>query len=86
MLSEIYGYASRVKDQDTADAAGQTLSARAMGLYVECSGLISFADPEILSIPEEKLEAFYAEKQKSKLTTEKLFKILICIKSFEIFM
>ena len=58
MLSEIYGYASRVKDQDTADAAGQTLSARAMGLYVECSGLISFADPEILSIPEEKLEAF----------------------------
>lgn len=24
MLSEIYGYASRVKDQDTADAAGQT--------------------------------------------------------------
>ena len=56
MLSEIYGYASRVKDQDTADAAGQTLSARAMGLYVECSGLISFADPEILSIPEEKLE------------------------------
>lgn len=46
MLSEIYGYASRVKDQDTADAAGQTLSARAMGLYVECSGLISFADPE----------------------------------------
>ena len=34
MLSEIYGYASRVKDQDTADAAGQTLSARAMGLYV----------------------------------------------------
>ena len=62
MLSEIYGYASRVKDQDTADAAGQTLSARAMGLYVECSGLISFADPEILSIPEEKLEAFYAEK------------------------
>lgn len=44
------------------DAAGQTLSARAMGLYVECSGLISFADPEILSIPEEKLEAFYAEK------------------------
>ena len=31
MLSEIYGYASRVKDQDTADAAGQTLSARAMG-------------------------------------------------------
>lgn len=43
MLSEIYGYASRVKDQDTADAAGQTLSARAMGLYVECSGLISFS-------------------------------------------
>lgn len=63
MLSEIYGYASRVKDQDTADAAGQTLSARAMGLYVECSGLISFADPEILSIPEEKLEAFYAESR-----------------------
>lgn len=62
VLSEVYGYASRVKDQDTADAEGQTLEARAMGLYVECSGLTSFAGPEILAVPEEKLEAFYTEK------------------------
>ena len=62
VLSEVYGYASRVKDQDTSDAEGQTLEARAMGLYVECSGMTSFAGPEILAVSDEKLESFYAEK------------------------
>ena len=36
--------------------------------------------------PVDKFIARWYIKQKSKLTTEKLFKILICIKSFEIFM
>lgn len=62
VLSNVYGYAARTKDQDTSDAEGQTLAARAMSLYVECSGLTSFAGPELLAIPDEKLEAFYAEK------------------------
>lgn len=62
VLSNVYGYAARTKDQDTSDAEGQTLAARAMSLYVECSGLTSFAGPELLAIPDEKLEAFYAQK------------------------
>lgn len=62
VLSNVYGYAARTKDQDTSDADGQTLAARAMSLYVECSGLTSFAGPEILAVAEERLEEFYAER------------------------
>lgn len=62
IMDNVYGYASRRKDQDTADAQGQALEAKAMSLWVECSGLMAFAGPEILAIPEEKLEAFYEEK------------------------
>lgn len=62
IIDNIYGYASRRKDQDTADAQGQELEARATSMWVECSGLMAFAGPEILAVPEEKLEAFYEEK------------------------
>ena len=46
MLSEIYGYASASRISGYG-GRGRTnaLSARAMGLYVECSGLISFCRP-----------------------------------------
>lgn len=64
IIDNVYGYASRRKDQDTADAQGQELEAKATSLWVECSGLMAFAGPEILAIPEEKLEAFYEEKPK----------------------
>lgn len=63
LLDNIYGYASRFKDQDTSNAQGQEMEARAMSLYVECSGLTAFARPEILAIPTERLEAFYGEKE-----------------------
>lgn len=63
MLDNAYGYASRINDQDTADARGQEMEARAMSLYVECSSMLAFARPEILSIPEERLEAFYKEEE-----------------------
>lgn len=64
ILDDVYGYASRRKDQDTADAQGQAMAAKAMSLWVECSGLMAFSGPEILAIPEDKLEAFYGEQQK----------------------
>lgn len=63
ILDNVYGYASRINDQDTADARGQEMEAKAMSQYVECSALTAFARPEILSIPDEKLEAFYQEEQ-----------------------
>lgn len=63
ILDNVYGYASRRKDQDTADAQGQAMEAKAMSLLVECSGSLAFSGPEILAIPEERLTAFYEEKQ-----------------------
>lgn len=61
LLSDIGGYASRIQDQDTADANGQALNAKASALWTECSSLLAFEEPEILAIPEERLEAFYQE-------------------------
>ncbi|MBQ7841583.1 MAG: oligoendopeptidase F [Lachnospiraceae bacterium] len=58
-LSDVYGYASRMKDQDTTDSVGQAMEAKAMSLYVECSGMTSFAGPEILDIDEETLNGYY---------------------------
>lgn len=58
-LGEVYGYAARVKDQDTADSEGQAMEAKAMSLYVECSGLLAFSGPEILAIDDEKLNGFF---------------------------
>ena len=40
---------------DNGDATYQTMNGRAMNLYVKLSTLCSFADPEILSIPADKL-------------------------------
>lgn len=62
MLDSVYGYASRIKDQDTTDPKGQDMEAAAMSLYVECSSLTAFAGPEILAAPEEVLETFFEEK------------------------
>lgn len=61
MMDTIYGYASRKNDQDTTDPEGQAMEAKAMSLYVECSGLLAFANPEILGIPDEVLDAFFEE-------------------------
>ncbi|MDO4291644.1 MAG: oligoendopeptidase F [Eubacteriales bacterium] len=63
VLSDVYGYASRFKDQDTANAEGQAMEAKAMSLYVECAGKLSFMRPELLAVPEERLETFYAREK-----------------------
>ena len=51
----IYLYAMLRKNVDNGDAAYQTLSGRAMNLIVKLSTLCAFSNPEILSIPAEKL-------------------------------
>jgi oligoendopeptidase F len=61
-LEKIYGYASLSADQDTADSKYQDFRGRAASLYAMVMGSVAFQAPEIISIPEEKLEAFYQEK------------------------
>ena len=61
-MEKIYGYASLSADQDTADSKYQDFRGRAASLYAMVMGSLAFQAPEIISIPEEKLESFYQEK------------------------
>lgn len=60
-MSKLYGYASCKGDEDTANNYYQDLRGKAMSTVVALSTASAFAVPEIMSIPEEKLNAFYAE-------------------------
>ena len=60
-LEKIYGYASLSADQDTANSKYQDFRGRAGSLYAMVMGSVAFTAPEIIAIPEEKLQAFYEE-------------------------
>lgn len=57
-LSMLYGYAHCHHDVDTADGHYVDLKSKATRAYVALSSASSFADPEILKIPEETLAQF----------------------------
>lgn len=54
-------YIMRKADEDTRNAKYQALSGKLMSAYVAMSTALSFETPEIMAIPDEKLDAFYAE-------------------------
>ncbi|MBQ4425529.1 MAG: oligoendopeptidase F [Lachnospiraceae bacterium] len=62
LAGKVYGYASLCSDVDTADSHFQAMRGKAMSALVGLSGAASFAAPEIMAIPEETLERFYAEE------------------------
>lgn len=57
-LDRIYSYAHLHKDTDNSNPEYQDMDARAMSLYVNFSMATSFVDPEILTIPEDKLKSY----------------------------
>ena len=60
-LSSFYGYASCKGDEDTGNAFYQDMRGKAMRTYSMIASASAFAVPEIMAIPEEKIEAFYTE-------------------------
>ena len=54
-------YIMRKADEDTRDAKYQALSGKFMSVYVDLQTAISFETPQIMAIPEEMLDAFYAD-------------------------
>ena len=62
IIDSFANYAFRKADEDTKNATWQGYKDQTYGLYVAISGASSFAEPEILEIPEEKLQAFYEEQ------------------------
>ena len=60
-IEKLMGYANCKGDQDTADGFYQDMRSKAIACYVAVAGASAFATPEILAIPEETLDRFYAE-------------------------
>ena len=54
-------YAMRRGDQDTRDANYQAMNGKFISAVTELGAGLSFATPEIMAIPEESLEGFYAD-------------------------
>jgi oligoendopeptidase F len=66
-LEQVYVYARMRRDEDNASSFSQALSARATSLVTEFSSASSFFAPEILAIPEERLQAFLDAKSDLQL-------------------
>ena len=60
-LEKLMGYANCKADEDLADGAHQDMRSKAIACYVGVAGAAAFATPELLAIPDEALDRFYAE-------------------------
>lgn len=63
LMENIYVYASQKNHEDMANGTYQQLFGRAQSLMVQMSDAVSFVEPELLAIPEEKLEQFFREEE-----------------------
>lgn len=60
-VERLYAYARMRRDEDATRAEHQALSDRATTLLVQAEAALSFLEPEILSIPEERLRTWLEE-------------------------
>ena len=60
-LSDLYCYASMRHSEDTRDETAQSMYARIGAQYARAAAALSFAEPEILALPEETLRALTEE-------------------------
>lgn len=61
-LENLYVYTMLRHDEDTANAKYQEMSGRCRSFFVRLSSASSFVEPELVAIPEDELEKFYAEE------------------------
>jgi len=67
LLEQVYVYANQKYHEDTSNASYQDLSNKANALSVQVTSALSFATPEILSIPQEMITQFWVENEELKL-------------------
>ena len=60
-LEKLHGYASMNSDVDTANNFYQDMKGKALSTYIAIAGAGAFMTPEIIEIPDEKMDAFFAE-------------------------
>ena len=63
LVERVYTYTHLHKDEDNGNTKYQGMTDRALQLYVSAQAASSFLDPEILTIPEEKLLAWASEER-----------------------
>lgn len=66
-LENVYVYASQKNHEDMGNGIYQQLFGRAQSLMVQISDALSFIEPELLTIPEEKIKIFMEEEPGLKL-------------------
>jgi oligoendopeptidase F len=66
-LYSLYVYAAHRKDSDATDSVGQALQERAGTAAARISAALAYIEPEILSIPEETLNAWLVEEEGLRL-------------------
>ncbi|WP_347550708.1 oligoendopeptidase F [Pseudalkalibacillus hwajinpoensis] len=74
-LGKLYTYAHMRYDQDTTNSHYQGLNDRAANLATEVSSELAFVVPEILSVPEEKIQTFMKENKDLSLYAHALDEI-----------
>ncbi|MBE6892557.1 MAG: oligoendopeptidase F [Ruminococcaceae bacterium] len=74
-IETLYTYASCSGDQDMSNAKYQDFRGKAMATAVAMESAAAFATPEIMAIPEEKLEQFYAECPELETYRRSIYKI-----------
>lgn len=62
LFDSLYGYAQRRSDEDTANSLYQGMTSQAMSAMVAVDAASSFETPELLAIPDNKLEQFYKDE------------------------
>ena len=75
-IEEVYSYARMRRDEDNRKANYQALTERAGALAVKVSSAAAFVVPELLAMPEEKLQEFRATSPKMKHYSQALEDIL----------
>ena len=60
-VERVYSYAFLCKAGDNGDSACQEMEARAIRLFVDMETAMAFVNPEILTVPQDRLEAWMAE-------------------------
>lgn len=76
LFERIYVYANQKLHEDLGNSTYQGLSARAADLAVRLSSAAAFAEPEILAIPEQKLQDFLKGNEPLRLYEKKLQDLL----------
>jgi oligoendopeptidase F len=71
-IERLFVYASMRRDEDTTNSLYQGMYDRAMQLYVRASTAASYIEPEILALPQEKLDQFVSENPGLELYGQQL--------------